>query len=53
MIIWCLKGNNQGANFYKKHGGDKIKERDYTIRKILVREVNRAALLVRRKVNAN
>lgn len=38
MIIWCLKGNNQGTNFYKKHGGDKIKERDYIVGGINVRE---------------
>lgn len=38
MIIWCLKGNKEGSNFYKKHGGDKIKERDYIIRGIKVRE---------------
>jgi len=38
MIIWCLKGNNQGKNFYKKCGGVKIKERDYTVRGIQVRE---------------
>ena len=38
MIIWCLKGNKQGANFYKKHGGDKIKERDYVVGGIKVRE---------------
>ena len=38
MIIWCLKGNNQGANFYKKHGGDKIKERRFLVRGIKVRE---------------
>lgn len=38
MIIWCLKGNKQGSNFYKKAGGEKIKERDYIIRGIKVRE---------------
>lgn len=38
MIIWCLKGNKQGANFYKKHGGCKIKERDYIVGGINVRE---------------
>lgn len=38
MIIWCLKGNNQGANFYKKQGGYKLKERDYIVREINVRE---------------
>lgn len=38
MIIWCLKGNNQGANFYKKQGGDKIRERDFIVRGIKVRE---------------
>lgn len=38
MIIWCLKGNKQGINFYKKHGGDKIKERDYIVGGIKVRE---------------
>lgn len=38
MIIWCLKGNKQGANFYKKHGGSKIKERNYIVRGIKVRE---------------
>lgn len=38
MIIWCLKGNKQGANFYIKCGGEKIKERDYTVRGINLRE---------------
>ena len=38
MIIWCLKGNKQGSNFYKKHGGEKIKERDYIVGGIKVRE---------------
>lgn len=38
IIIWCLKGNVQGANFYKKCGGQKIKERDYMIRGIKIRE---------------
>lgn len=38
MMIWCLKGNKQGANFYKKHNGDKIKERDYIVGGIKVRE---------------
>ena len=38
MIIWCLKGNKQGANFYKKCGGTKIKERDYIVKGIKVRE---------------
>ena len=38
MIIWCLKGNMQGANFYKKCGGEKIKERDYIIGGIKIRE---------------
>lgn len=38
MLIWCLKGNNQGANFYKKQGGDKIRERDFVVRGIKVRE---------------
>ena len=39
MIIWCLKGNIQGENFYKKHGGHKIRERDYIVGGINVREV--------------
>ena len=38
MLIWCLKGNMQGANFYKKNGGDKIRERDFIVRGIKVRE---------------
>jgi len=38
MIIWCVKGNKQGANFYKKCGGTKIKERDYIVKGIKVRE---------------
>ena len=38
IIIWCLKGNKQGANFYKKSGGNKVKERDYEIRGIKIRE---------------
>lgn len=38
MIIWCLKGNEQGARFYKKCGGEKIKERDYIVKGIKVRE---------------
>jgi len=38
MIIWCLKGNKQGASFYKKCGGHKIKERDYVVGGIEVRE---------------
>ena len=38
MIIWCLKGNEQGARFYKKCGGTKIKERDYIVKGIKVRE---------------
>lgn len=38
MIIWCLKGNIQGSNFYKKHGGEKIEERDFIVRGTKVRE---------------
>lgn len=38
MVIWCLKGNEQGSEFYKKHGGRKIKERDYIVGGIKVRE---------------
>ena len=38
MIIWCLKGNKQGENFYKKCGGNKIKERDYIVRGVKVKE---------------
>ena len=38
MIIWCLKGNIQGSNFYKKHGGEKIEERDFVVRGTKVRE---------------
>ena len=38
MIIWCLKGNVQGANFYNKNEGIKVKERDYKISGINVRE---------------
>lgn len=38
MIIWCLKGNVQGANFYKKMQGQNIGERDYEIRGLKIRE---------------
>ena len=38
IVIWCLKGNIQGANFYQKSGGNKVKERDYKISGINVRE---------------
>ena len=38
MIIWCLIGNKEGANFYKKCGGIKTKERDYILGGIQIRE---------------
>lgn len=38
MIVWCLKGNKEGSNFYIKCGGNKIEERDYIIRGLKIRE---------------
>jgi len=38
MVIWCLKGNMQGINFYKKMGGKHIGEREYEIRGIKIME---------------
>lgn len=38
MIIWCLKGNKQGSNFYKKAGGHKENERESVVNGIKVRE---------------
>ena len=38
MIIWCLMGNKEGSNFYKKCGGIKLKERDYILGGIEIRE---------------
>ena len=38
IVIWCLKGNEQGVKFYKKSGGNKVKERDYEINGLKLRE---------------
>ena len=31
MVVWCLQGNEQGRNFYKKMGGNSIGERSYEL----------------------
>ena len=31
MILWCLKDNTNSLNFYKKHGGTILKEKDAKI----------------------
>ena len=38
MIIWCLKGNIEGSNFYKKMNGKYIGDRDYEIRGLKIKE---------------
>lgn len=39
LIIWCLKGNEQGMNFYKKMGGKIISKRESLVNNIEVEEV--------------
>lgn len=39
LIIWCLKGNEQGMNFYKKMGGKIVLTRKSTVNNIEVEEV--------------
>ena len=39
LIIWCLKGNNQGINFYKKMGGEVIGERRVVVNNIELQEI--------------
>ena len=38
MIVWCLKGNIEGASFYKKMKGKYIGERDFEIRGLKIKE---------------
>ena len=38
MIVWCLKGNIEGTNFYKKMGGKYIGDRDFEIRGLKIKE---------------
>lgn len=38
LIIWCLKGNEQGFTFYKKMGGKHISDKKATINNIEVEE---------------
>lgn len=38
LIIWCLKGNEQGFSFYQKMGGKYIADRKATINNIEVEE---------------
>lgn len=38
MIVWCLKGNVQGSNFYKKMGGKYIGNRNYELKGLKVEE---------------
>ena len=39
LIIWCLKGNTIGMNFYKKMGGKAVLERKDVVKGIEVTEV--------------
>ena len=39
LIIWCLKGNNQGINFYKKMGGRIVGERKAIVNNKEVEEI--------------
>ena len=39
LIIWCLKGNTIGMNFYKKMGGKLVQERKDIVKGINVEEV--------------
>ena len=38
LVTWCLKGNNQGLNFYKKMGGKIFGERKSVVNKLEVEE---------------
>lgn len=38
MIVWCLKGNTQGSNFYKKMKGQYIGNRNYELKGLKVEE---------------
>ena len=31
LIVWCLKGNSEGFNFYKKNGGKFIGDKNYVL----------------------
>lgn len=39
LIIWCLKGNEQGLNFYKKMGGKVISNRKAIVNNLEVKEI--------------
>jgi len=39
MLVWCLKGNNQGANFYKKMKGEYIGEREAKVNGLKIKEI--------------
>lgn len=39
MIIWCLKGNNLGINFYKKMQGIYIGEREFELNGLKINEI--------------
>ena len=39
LVIWCLKGNEQGINFYKKMGGKNMGERNEEVNGINVKEI--------------
>ena len=39
LIIWCLKGNEQGINFYKKMGGKIVTNRKERVNNLEVEEV--------------
>ena len=38
LIIWCLKGNSQGLNFYKKMGGQIVSNRKTIVNNVEVEE---------------